>query len=177
MSNFPIGPTLAAIVVPIVLGYLFRTPSSAARQAEGKQWLEYGAVLKGFALGAAGLVALLIGIFFVVDAKDKLAVASMVALFGTLSVSLLLEFYGVRIGFDDTRVYTRSGWRKPRSIAWTDITACTYSPTNRWWVLETKDQGRVRIHEFLSGRASFFAALQARTGIRADMNPARSHAP
>jgi len=90
-----------------------------------RRWLEYGKVMKGMALLFAGLVALLVGFWFTVAPDDKQPVAWMVALFGLLDLPLLIEFFGVRIGFDDEQIYCHSGWRKNRVIPWRNLKSCT----------------------------------------------------
>ncbi len=166
-TSTPIVPIAAAIVVPMVLGWLLRSPDQAAKEKGGKLWLEYGKLMKGMALLFAGLVALLVGLWFTVAPDDKQPVAWMVALFGLLDLPLLIEFFGVRIGFDDEQIYCHSAWRKNRVIPWGEIKSCTYSKVNKWWVIETASQGRIRIHEFISGRESFFEAMKRKTGISA----------
>jgi len=121
--------------------------------------------MKGMALVVASIVVLLIGLWFQVAPNDKESVAWMALLFGVLDLPLLIEFYGVRIGYDEKKVYCFSGWRKNRILSWSEIKSCGYSPTNKWWVIETATQGKIRIHEFISGRDSFFAAMRERTGI------------
>lgn len=116
-----------AIFVPITLGWLLQSANVKAKKKEGVTWLEYGIVMKGFALFFVAVVTGLIAVWFNVAPKDRNAVLFIVALFGGLTLPLVVEFFFVRIGFDDRRLYCFSGWRKKRVISWNDITEVNYS--------------------------------------------------
>lgn len=102
-----VGPALTVILVPVILGWILRSVNPAANKKSGVAWLEYGAVMKAFALFSVGIAVAMAVVWFNVAPKDKNAVLFIAALFGGLSLPLVVEFFFVRIGFDSDRA---SGW-------------------------------------------------------------------
>lgn len=157
-----IAAGLIAIIVPMVLGWLLRSRSSEAKQENGITWLYYGKAMKGFALFFSVIVVGLVVIGFNVEPKDKLPVLGLIALFGGLSLPLLLEAFFVRVGYDADNIYCQSVWRANRVILWSEVGSATFSESMRWWVLDTEHSGKIRIHEFMSGLDEFLLKLEER---------------
>lgn len=161
------GAVAAAIVLPLIL----RTVRSATREVDGELILEYARPMK-----------LLVGIFwacwlgFAVAAlfappKDRIMALTVVAGFLLLVVPLHMEFFKVRIAFDSNGINTRSPWRAARSIPWSVVERAWFSQAMQWYVVQTKELGRIRLHVYLSGVQSFLAECEAR-GIPVARRPA-----
>ena len=78
---------------------------------------------------------------------------------------MVIEFFLVRIGFDENGIYCYSGWRPKRTIDWTAVESVRFSQSMQWWVLRTKDAGNIRASVFLSGLQEFLTELEKR-GIK-----------
>src|SRR5271170_8330484 len=101
-----IGGALSVLLAAVLL----RTVRQTARQVASRQILEYGLPLR-----ALGVVMLLIGILFLYAAScvpaDVRSIAWPVCGFaGAAAFSVFLEFFFVRIEFDDQFIYTTSPW-------------------------------------------------------------------
>ena len=160
-----IGPALTVLLVPIILGWLLRSVSAKAKSINGLAWLTYGVALKAFTLFFVGIVAALIVIWFNVEPKDKSPVLFLIGLFGALTLPMVIEFFLVRIGFDEKGIYCHSGWRPKRTIDWATVESVSFSQSMQWWVLRTKGSGKIRASVFLSGLQDFLAELEKR-GIK-----------
>ncbi len=156
---------ITVIVVSSVPGLLFKSVSVKAKHEDGMSWLEYGAVMKGFSLLVAALPIVLVVVWFNVEQKDKLPVLVMIAIFGSLSVPLVIELFFVRVGFNDVGLVCKSGWRRNRAISWADIEGIEFSQSMQWWVLTTKESGVVRLQIYLSGLDELLGELEKR-GIK-----------
>jgi hypothetical protein len=82
-----------------------------------------------------------------------------------MPVALLIEFYGIRVAFDERGIHTHSWWRGSREIPWRDIVSCKYSTVNRWYVIGTNGHGNIRVSNLLSGTDEFLAELKHKTGV------------
>jgi uncharacterized Tic20 family protein len=162
-----IRTALIVIAVMLLLGWLLRSVKSEARVDGDKQWLEYGRTMKGFAIFTVAIVVVLAGFLFQTEQANLISICGLTLSFVCLSLPLVIEFLFVRIAFNSENIYCFSGWRKSRVIPWAHINSCTFSHINKWWILDAGEHGKIRIHEFLSGREAFFKALSARTGILA----------
>ncbi len=160
-----ITTALVAIIVPLVLSWLLRSRSSAAMRSNGILWLYYGKTMKGFALFFTAIVVALVVIWFNVEPNGKMPVLGMIGLFGGLTLPLVLESFFVRIGYDAEKIYCHSSWRRNRVISWFDVESVTFSESMRWWAVETKHSGKIRISEFLSGLGGFLLELERRGEI------------
>lgn len=157
-----ISTALIAIGVPLILGWLLRGASSATKKSNGISWLYYGNRMKGLALFFTAIVVALIIIWFNVEPKDKMPVLGMIGMFGGLTLPLVLEFYFVHIGYDAEKIYCHSIWRANRVIDWSDVRTVTFSESMRWWVIDTKSSGKIRVSELISGVGEFLAELEKR---------------
>lgn len=158
-------PVAVIIIVPLVISTLLKTAAVEAAFRDGKHWVEYSRVFKRLALLGMLPVPLLLCAWFFVAPGDQAPLVWLAGIFAVLDGLLLIEFVGVRIGFDDEKIYCFSGWRKRRVIPWTELTSCSFSEAAKWWVIETRNAGKIRIHEFTSGRETFFATMGKITGI------------
>jgi hypothetical protein len=161
LSNY-IAPALIAFVVPIALGLLLKSVNAHARSEGSTKWLEYGPVMKGMSLSfLAPVIAITMAGFFV-EPKDRNPVFLGAAFFGALTLPLLIECFLVRIGFDDQQVFCLSGWRRRRVIPWDEIESASYSGPMMWWVISTRNHGKIRAHLYLSGVSDFLDELRRR---------------
>jgi TRAP-type uncharacterized transport system fused permease subunit len=106
-------------------------------------------MLGGFLLFAASLSSL-----------DQRTLAWCVS--GTLAASALyvfLEFFFVRVEFDEMFIYPFSPWRGSRRIPWSDVTFFHFSATCSWYVIHTRSHGTLRVSELMSGIGSFVRRL------------------
>jgi hypothetical protein len=85
---------------------------------------------------------------------------------GAIGVYLCLEFFCVRIEFDDECIYTFSPWRARRRIPWDAILQCRHSDLNQWYVLVLRSQGTIRVSRYMCGAEEFLAKLETMRGIK-----------
>ena len=91
-----------------------------------------------------------------------MSVSLVFGFFTGLTVALLLEFYLVRIEFDDYSIYTRSPWRPQRRIPWYEVMSYSFSVASQWYVFRTRSMGAIRLSVYLSGLGSFMAEAKRR---------------
>ncbi|RYD68612.1 MAG: hypothetical protein EOP83_00535 [Verrucomicrobiaceae bacterium] len=152
--------SLTFILVPAAIAAFVRAANKPARVSEGVKWLEYGLAMKAFSI-LSGIIPVMITISLVFsEPEDPVGAIVCLVLFGGLTLSLLLESFLVRIGFDEEWIYTRSAWRKERKIPWSETGSPSYADTLRWWRIPTRSQGVIRLHDFISGKDSFFEMLE-----------------
>lgn len=165
-GNSAILPGVAgAIGAAVAMAIILRTVRANAETLGERQLLRYGQplrILVGIFWACwLGLVAL--AIFMPKrEAHDGLIAASMVAGFFLLVLVLHVEFFIVRVTFDEFGIQTRSPWRRRRSIPWSDIIRVGYSPTAMWYTVQTHTHGYIRLHLFLSGIGSLLTTLERR---------------
>jgi hypothetical protein len=129
--------------------------------------LEYGRALRLFAYGQIALLSAIAVVSFWTTPEDRLAVILLFLLFLVLGGPIVLEVLFVRIGFDDVYIYCHSPWRPSRTVRWRDLTSCSYSTMNQWWIIGTTHQGTIRISDYLSGQDSFLQMLERKTALAA----------
>jgi hypothetical protein len=132
--------------------------------------LHYGPEFKGFAIWSAiPAIALCIAIPFTLSNEFPLAlgVTGMMAL---LSATMILEAFWVQVVYDDETVLTKSPWRRDREIRWEDLGAVTYSRSMRWHKIATRDQGFVRLHDYLGGKPPFLDLLATKSSTENRVN-------
>jgi hypothetical protein len=93
-------------------------------------------------------------------AEDRVGAAAVVLGYLLLVLSLHLEFFGVRIAFDESGIRARSPWRPKRMIPWSAVTYVGYSPMARSYVVETTGFGHLRLHDWLSGTDTLLSELE-----------------
>jgi hypothetical protein len=160
-----IGPALTAILVPLVLGWLFRSANAEAKNKHGIAWLDYGVAMKGLTLFFVAIIAALVVAWFNVTTKDRNAVLCIITLFSGITLPMAIEVFLVRIGFDSERIYCHSGWRTKRVIDWSDVESAHFSTSMQWWVIRTKKAGKIRVSVYLSGLPEILVELHKR-GIK-----------
>ncbi|MGV3658667.1 MAG: hypothetical protein ACO1TE_00735 [Prosthecobacter sp.] len=107
--------------------------------------------------GFTGLVAVLAAM--TARKQDILPAVLVVALFVALVLPLHLETFGVRIAWDEQNIYTRSPWRKSRTIPISSIQSCDYSASMQWYRIRTASHGIIRVSHLMSGTPSLLAIL------------------
>lgn len=155
-----IGPALTAAAVPLVLGWLSRSARAESHATADQRVVSYPKALKLFVM-SGWIATVAIAIFAGCTAKNadiKNAVA-VVGLFIALILPLHLEAYGVLITWDDTNIYTRSPWRKCRTIPFSSVRSCDYSNSMQWYRIHTEEHGIVRLHQLARGIPELLAAL------------------
>jgi hypothetical protein len=143
----------------IVPSSAVRTVRPEALEAEGQHVLSYGRPAKAIAI----VVSLCWVGFFVAaifaPTEDRVIGAALMLL---LILPLPLEFFGVRIAFDESGIRTRSPWRPKRMIPWSAVTWVWYAPMSQWYVVETTGFGHLRLHDGLSGTDALLSELERR---------------
>jgi hypothetical protein len=154
-----IGSSLTVGVTGLVLGWLLRSVRREARLDSGKHVLEYGTAMRWsaafFAVICVGLAVTSLFVPFDV----RIEVMLMAVFFTALTLPLLLEFFRVRIVFDDESIHCFSPWRSSRCIPWLAVTARHFSRAAQWHVIETTGYGRIRLHIYLSGIQTFLETM------------------
>ncbi|QDU19087.1 hypothetical protein [Urbifossiella limnaea] len=156
-------PAAAAAVGGLIgVAVIAATARRTAEVRGGTSLLEYGRPVKVSA-GAFWVLWVVVVVLSVTQpTDDPLEGAGIVLLFSALVLSYYLEVFGVRLEFDESGIRTRSPWRAGRRIGWVEVTRVWYNPILQWHVVETTNQGRVRLHDFLSGVGSLLTELDRR---------------
>lgn len=154
--------------VRLMIDWLDGCVEDDARKEGGRYWAEYGRAHKAVAcIFAIGAAALIVAVLFAKPQKWPLMAGLSLLVFGLPSAILLLEFFVVRIGFDEERIECRSPWRLRRTIPWTSVQSCSYSDFAKWWVVDAGVHGKIRLSNWLSGQKALLAMMKSRTGISA----------
>lgn len=159
-----IATVLIAVIVPLVLRWLTKSSNTAAITVNGVSWLGYSKAMKGFTFFFIAIVAALVVTFFYVAPEDKNPILGMIGLFGGITLPLSLEVLFVRIGYDSHKIYCDSIWRRNREISWSEVKNVTFSESMQWWVIDTRNSGKIRASVFLSGLNEFIQELDRRCG-------------
>jgi hypothetical protein len=146
-------------VIGWVLSWPLRTARREARRDFAKYVLEYGRAMRGLAAFFALICAGLAVTSLFVSSRDRIYVISMAVGFTALTLPLLLEFFRVRIIFDDESIYCFSPWRPFRLIPWSAVTSRYFSQAAQWHVIETTSYGRIRLPVYLSGIQTFLETM------------------
>jgi hypothetical protein len=109
------------------------------------------------------LLGFYIAVGFLVRQPSQLAALLLVALFSSMVVPLHLEIFGVSIDWDDKNIYTKSPWRKSRTIPFDSVTGCDFSRMALWYRIYTKDSGLIRLHLYMCGIPRLLEALPCTT--------------
>lgn len=154
-----LGAAAAAAVLSGLLWFLIYR--DATRPTRGRV-LVYGPSLKflGF-LCALGFLA--IGYFTLQqDGFESYLPFLICSILVFMGMALLLEAGFVRIEYSDRGITTRSPWRGRREVPWHAITGYSYSEMNRWHILDTRTNGRIRLSIYLRGLPEFFAYMKGK---------------
>ncbi|HEY3898477.1 MAG TPA: hypothetical protein VGM54_07685 [Chthoniobacter sp.] len=148
-----IESALIGIVVMAVLGFLMRGAQKETLVVIGsRRKIEHSQRMRTFViLGwvfTAGLA--LLAAFTARGGNVKPAVL-VVALFGALFLPLHVETFGASITWDETNIYTRSPWRRRRTVPFTAVKSCDFSPVLQWYRIHTDGHGIVRLHAYMTG--------------------------
>lgn len=144
------SPTAVAIMI------LQRKDHSAISEC----CLTYGWQWKSFAIASAFASLLLVA--WVATRADQMwhfAFGFVILFSGSMVVPLILEFYVVRISWDNSQIYTSSPWRRPRAIPRSAILSCDFSIWAQWYRVHTAGYGTVRVHRYMSGIPEFLCEL------------------
>ena len=157
-----LGPALTVLIVPGVLAALAKAAKAPAKVKvqNGMAWVEYGLCFKILSFVSVMIPCGLGILWFFVNADDRLPVLMMILLFGGLGIPLFMEAFFVKIGFDDSLAYCYSPWRPSRQVRFCDMGEPYFSESMHWWVIPTQTQGRIRMHQFISGASDLLQKLQ-----------------
>ena len=155
-----LGTALVALIVPIVLGGMAKAAAVPPERREGKQWLEYSKAFKAFSLFIVLIPCGLAFIYLSANADNKIPILMMMLLFGGLGLPLFLEAFFVKIAFDDLTINCYSPWRSNRRIAFSDLQKPYFSAALQWWVIPTKNHGRIYIQTLISGAAQLLEKIE-----------------
>jgi hypothetical protein len=149
-----IRPVLSGLAGGVVALLLQRFARRAKPQATGD-----GTLLR-YPKGLLVLGVVAFAVFFAFTVYNALgknvvnsyAVAVSVPLvLATAAGWLAIECAGVSIVLGRDSLRCTSPWRPSREIPWRDVVKASYSRTNDWYVLRTRNQGTVRVSGMLSG--------------------------
>lgn len=155
-----LAPAITAITVPFALTLFMRSAQRESIAKAGSRTVAYPFSLRLFVIaGWLGVIVLWIFGAYLAENADPKNASMIAALFGLLLLPLHLEVFGVLITWDDANIYTKSPWRKSRSIPLNSILSCDYSVSMQWYRVQTQGYGVVRIHSLTRGIAEFLTAL------------------
>jgi len=151
---------LIAVTVPIALGFLYRSAQRDSHDGITEKRVDYPKALKIFVwLGWIFTIAIAIIAAFTARGDDFWPAILCILLFVGLILPLHLEAYFVTITWDDETIYTRSPWRRSRTIPLSSVRHCDFSQTLQWYRIRTEGYGIVRLHMFARGIPRLLAAL------------------
>ncbi len=146
---------------PPAISWMARFGKRPARCVAGVKWMEYGFLMKGFALLIAAVLAgLCVSLFYVTE--ERMAVLLLLFLVGGNGIPVIVAAFFSRIGYDEERIYCRSGWRRPRSVDWNDIVSFHYSHAIPTWVMESRTREKVCVSVLMCGAGELVAELKRR---------------
>src|SRR5262245_40122134 len=120
-----VGPALTAALVPIVLGFLFRTAQKESSGASNSRTVEYPRATRVLVmLGWAFTVGIALVAGFTARGADVKHAALLICLFVALVLPLHIEAFVVVIAWDDSSIHTRSPWRRRRTIPFSAVRSC-----------------------------------------------------
>ena len=135
--------------------------------------VEYTLGMRIVALVILGTMIFLLSVilFYGWEEGGDVAILLSLLLLVSLSVPLVLEFFFVKLEFDENIIVCHSPWRKKREIHWSQIVeAFYYSPTSMYKVL-TKSIGIIRIPVTMSNQDCFFEIYEKKTNKSRPMVP------
>lgn len=154
-------PVIAVVViVPMVLTSLNKSAKARGKVQGGMVWLEYGLYFKIFSFVGTMVPCGLCILWFYVAEESKAPVLYMIIGFALLTLPLLIEALFVKISFDDSGAYCYSPWRPSRQVKFSDMEEPYFSDSLQWWVIPTKNQGKIRLQPFISGAEEFLEKLK-----------------
>lgn len=156
---------LAGLLCAMTLRLIKARTRKEATFSNGRYVLDYGISMK-----AAAVSTSLFACFLLINTvHESLTESDQVTGAWTLTVitvpafcSLLFEAFGVTISFDDHAIYTRSPWRKQRTIPWSDVQSVDFSQINQWHLIRTANQDSVRLSVMLQGSQTLLNELRER---------------
>lgn len=156
-----IVPLLTMLAVPLLLAWMVR--GQAGQITPGT--LAYGARARLFA--ALSLVGPPIGIGVLValdpvplTPPQLVPVFMLVAFFVALALPLAVEFYLVRITYDDRGIHVASPWSPARTLLWGEIAAVRWRQNLKW--LDLSDGSSVvHVTPMFTGLGDFAKACRA----------------
>ena len=169
-----ISTALIVAIVPAVLKYLQRSAQKETSASAGSRTICYPKAMRWFVmLGWAFTITIgIIAAFYAKDANGWTALP-VLGLFVALILPLHLETFGASITWDDQNIYTRSPWRRRRTIPISAVKFYDYSNSMQWYRIHTAGYGIVRLHNLMRGVPELLMVL-ARPS---DPMPPDSHDP
>ena len=126
--------------------------------------LTYGRRWRSFVIICAFASLLLaVGVAVRSDENTLLGFGTVIVLSGLILVPLLVEFYGVKITWDNQHIQTSSPWRRPRTIPTTAVSSCDFSIWAQWYRVHTEGHGTIRVHKYMTGIPEFLRDLPCPT--------------
>lgn len=128
------------------------------RQAPGNV-MRFGRLVRGTCL------VLLVGVAAALGAVSMRPGPDAVALTAFLALALLaigagtVEVFGVAHRLVPGGIERVAPWRRRARVRWADVVAVAWIPTARLYQLTSRDGVRIRVHQQLSGLASFARAV------------------
>jgi hypothetical protein len=157
---------IAAVCVGVFLAaILWALIARDIRKAPGGAVMFYGPHLWLVTIACA-VTFLIIGYFtWREGGLSSILPLSIIVALTLLCMMVLLEAAFVRITYDDYYITTRSPWRAQRRIPWHSLTGYSWSEINRWHVLDTRSQGKIRLSALLIGLPEFTMFLVEKMGV------------
>jgi hypothetical protein len=152
-----ISTALIAVIVPIALGFLYRSAQGDSEIGLSRRCVDYPKALKIF-VGVGWIFTVAIAIITTFAARFDDLLPSLLIFIG-LILPLHLEAYFVRIIWDDDTIHTRSPWRRSRRIPISSVKRCDFSQSMQWYRIHTEGYGIVRLHMFARGIPQLLEAL------------------
>lgn len=153
MANWGAGLTVGLVVglMPLVLRWLSRRATMPPRR------VGYGTAPKVFALAVAVGMPLVVLVILALQARplqpgEGPSFVGLLALFGGLGGVLVLEFFRVRLEYDEVGVDVASPWSRARRLEWAQVTAVLWRPTAKWLdLVGSAGSRRLHVSPMLSG--------------------------
>ncbi len=132
-------------------------------------WFRHSAMFRGFALCVAFGVPLALTALVVFkpprNGVEVLAFIGLFGLFGLLGGPLIWEALRFALGVSEDGLDCRSPWRASRFIRWNRVEKLSYSTTNSWFVIHTKDRWNFHVSILVPGLSIFLTRCEQHLSI------------
>lgn len=156
-------------IIKSILDFLSGSASKPARTEGQLKILEYS--MPARIMGSVFVI--LFGAFLVfalLKAKPEeiRIVWGVVGSLFLISLFIFIEFFRVKISYDQNMIYTQSPWRDSREIPWPDVSGASFSQVNKWYLLKTDHHGNIRASVYLMGISTLVEELKRRNLLPTD---------
>ncbi len=159
-SNEILTHATTGILAVLILGLIVQSAQTETLLTKGSHSISYPKAMRVFVyVGWSAILIVIALAIFTAKKSDIKSVLCIIGLFTALILPLHLEAFGVCITWDKENIYTKSPWRKRRTIPFYAVRSYDFSATMQWYRIRTEGYGIIRLSQFLRGVPEFLEAL------------------